>query len=225
MGALLAVDAVCGLRARRGPRFPAEARLQGGNRRARGGGRRGVAPGQGTLQASRAAARARRARPPGRVCVLERVTLAWSVAPDQPGSSSTARSRTCWRWLGARARGLVPPRDRARWRQGVPAIVPLLVLYGHRPEGAPRGAHRGRLHLNQTTLFPRSRAARFTGTRSRCSLRWRSRSRSRSPSTRRSPPGQLSSLVSVELLLVMLAFTYSRGGMLAAAVGLASGSG
>jgi hypothetical protein len=154
------------------------------------------------------------------------ITVAWSVAPDQTWLELN-RALT---YLLVLALGVVVGASHRRSielaAKGFLAIGLALAVYGIGQKVLP-GIHvAGVFTLNQTTLFPRLQApfgywnalALFIAMAIPIALAITVDNAQR----RRV---RLSALLSVELLLVTLAFTESRGGMLAAAVGLAVGIG
>ncbi|HEV3053086.1 MAG TPA: O-antigen ligase family protein [Solirubrobacteraceae bacterium] len=154
------------------------------------------------------------------------ITVAWSVAPDQTWLELN-RAIT---YVLVLALGVVVGASRRRSielaAKGFLAIGLALAVYGIGQKVLP-GIHiSGVFTLNQTTLFPRLQApfgywnalALFIAMAIPIAL-----AITVDKAQRRRV--RLSALVSVELLLVTLAFTESRGGMLAAAIGLAVGIG
>jgi hypothetical protein len=154
------------------------------------------------------------------------ITVAWSVAPDQTWLELNRAITYVLVLALAVIVGASHRRSVELAAKGFLAIGLVLAVYGIGQKVVP-GIHVGGVFtLNQTTLFPRLQApfgywnalALFIAMGIPIAL-----AITVEPAQRRRV--RLSALLSVELLLVTLAFTESRGGMLAAAIGLAVGIG
>jgi O-Antigen ligase len=152
------------------------------------------------------------------------ITLAWSVAPNQTWIALN-RAIAYVITLGiAIALGTSDVRALRRVATGFFAISLLVTLYGLGQKLFP-GLHIGGMFdLNQTGPLPRlqeplgywNALALFVAMGVPIAL-------ALATDARRDPRARLGALGSVELMLLVIAFTYSRGGLLALAVGLAVG--